>query len=107
MAVTSQAHGSASSWQLSEGSNLMLNMHVCHSAVLSFLASRTVLRFSDLCNSQAKRVSHGLRDLLDLKALNTASFQRSSFSTAEKLLINSFQLWLVHLLVSVKILVRS
>lgn len=106
MAVTSQACGSASSWQLREGCNLTLNMHVCHSVVLSFLAGRTVLHFSDLCNSQAKRVSHGLRDLLHLKALNTTLFQRSSFSIAERLLINSCQLRLVHVLMSAKILVR-
>lgn len=56
MAVTSQTCGSASSWQLSAGFTLALGMHACHSNILSFLASGTVLHFFDFCKSWMKKI---------------------------------------------------
>lgn len=60
MSVISQAGDKASSWQPREGYNVMLNTRVCHSTVFTFLASK-------------KGLGQGLRDLLDLEALNTHS----------------------------------
>lgn len=94
MSVISQAGDKASSWQPNEGYNVMLNTRVCQSIVFTFLASK-------------KGLGQGLRDLLDPGALNTISFQRSSFRIAKWLVINSFQLQLFHVLVSAKVLVRS
>lgn len=114
------AHGCEKSgmWQcrqLSGGYNSMLNMHMYHSSVLSFLARKTANFFKNFSVLKQKspnkkhkiQVSHGLRALLNLNALNTTSFQRSSSSIAERLLINSFLLQFVHVLVSAKIHVGS
>lgn len=62
--VISQARDRASSWQPSEGYNVMLNIRVCHNIVFTFLASK-------------KGLDRGSRDLLDPEALNTTLFQRS------------------------------